>query len=622
MTELVSLYRHASAEDDIEALVDRGRRELRVGRFEAALQPLVSALLHTHGREDVYARAARLAADAFERMGRPREALSTAWYTLDQSLQRQLIDRVPPVDRARTLSRWARDDPDAAPGLHRRAAAELESAGLLVRAAIEYERANEPALARTLWSRLAQSLDAGRSEPYAAGLARFNLARTSSAVGDARAAREATVEAVHRLEEAADRFESVGQRERAFDCYHVLIAIGELTSTFEHVLEGSVNAIRILTEDNLRYHALRFYEHAVELATRAREHTAAATLAREMTAYAQKHGVKRVAHRGTLLQAGLWQAMADATLERGGPTELAENALLASLLAAAEAGLYARVGKTFSALGELDIEPARRAHYARASARYRTAQDATAEAGDERLGQHVAPGDVWHIDLVEWEEQGSAAEACADVLLDPAEESDRVTRRAALVTRLVALDAEPLVPSRPDAAVLIAENVAQIGLYTLLSPLEHLFQSRAPEARRAAVHALSRYFFKRTFVTLEAALRDPDDRVVDHAIKAVEHLRFDHAFDPLLRIYRSARREGARLAALKSLSRIDLEEAAEVVLDALEHGSKAERETAIKALSEARGMKFVEAARAAYPNASATLRGAIRSVLQSRNLGI
>ena len=53
--------------------------------------------------------------------------------------------------------------------------------------------------------------------------------------------------------EPADRYETVGQRERAFDCYQVLLAIGRESGAFEHVLEGYVNLIRILREDNLRY---------------------------------------------------------------------------------------------------------------------------------------------------------------------------------------------------------------------------------------------------------------------------------------------------------------------------------------------------------------------------------
>jgi hypothetical protein len=92
-----------------------------------------------------------------------------------------------------------------------------------------------------------------------------------------------------------------------------------------------------------------------------------------------------------------------------------------------------RVGDTCK-LGELEIDPQRRQAYARSAQRYAGARDTGFDRGqlEESLGEHIPPPDVWHVDLIEWEERGDAAEACADVVLDPDEESDRITRRTAL----------------------------------------------------------------------------------------------------------------------------------------------------------------------------------------------
>jgi hypothetical protein len=622
---VIELFARLSAEGNIESLYEQGRRLVGQRRWDGAIEALCTALLLTHSREELYAPACALLRDAFAGSGDVRSALSLSWYAPDREYQRELLPRVPPIDRARTLAQWASASPSRSSELYSQAARELEEAGLLARAAIYYERAEEVKAARALWSRLAQLLDAQRAEVYAAGLARFNLARTSGLAGDERAAREATVAAVHSLEEAADRFESVGQRERAFDCYHVLIAIGKLSHGFEHVLEGSVNAIRILSEDNLRYHALRLYDHAIRLAERADESSAAATLAREMADYARKQGLGRIALRGVLLQARLWQTVAEQTLERHGPAQLAENAYVASLLASAEVGQYATVGAIYRRLGELELDPARREAHARSARRYAGARNGTLERGqlDERLGKHVPPPDVWHVDLIEWEERGSAAEACADVVLDPDEESDRITRRSALVGRLVAIAAEQTPAARSArAAVVVADYLAPIGLYSLLAPLEATFARTEPAARLAAVRALSRYFYKRTFVTLEQALRDPDFSVVQEATAALERLRFDHAFDPLSRIYRTAPRPEARLAALRAIARIDVVEAAELLLGALEHGGPGEREAAVAALKVARGARFVELARAALPQASEQLKRSLSEILRSRGLGV
>src|SRR4029077_9273574 len=164
--------------------------------------------------------------------------------------------------------------------------------------------------ARALWSRLAQLLSASGADLYAAGLARFNLARTSRRARDPGAARAAVVAAVHLLEEAADRYETIGQRERAFDCYQVLIAVGRESQEFEHVLEGYVNVIRSVREDHLRYYALQSYEEAVSAAEKQGEVSAAATLAREMSVYARKEGLAAVSSFATLTQARLWQEVA------------------------------------------------------------------------------------------------------------------------------------------------------------------------------------------------------------------------------------------------------------------------------------------------------------------------
>lgn len=617
---MIEIFDGLRAESELDDLVDRARR---TKSQDAALRSLAMALLHTHAREQGYSRAVSRLGEQLVQKGEHRAALATAWYTADRPRQRALLDNVPAIDRARTWASWAALGLDPAAELYSRAAGELEQEGQLVRAAIYYERAEDVARARALWARLATQLDVQSGEPYAAGLARFNVARTSRAAGDDRAAREATVAAVHRLEEAADRFESIGQRERAFDCYHVLIAIGELSGMFEHVLEGVVNAIRILGEDNLRYHALRLYDHAIELAERAGESSAAATLAREMTAFAQKQGLPRIAERGTLRQSELWQHSAEHMLERGGPPELVENAFLASLLASAEAGQYARVGSLYHRLQQLDLEPARKRHYARAAERYKGASDAGSIAGtlDDRLGRHVAPPDVWHVDLIEWEEHGSASEACADLLLDPDETGDRITMRAALTARLVALDAEAE-PANARSAVVLAGYLAPIGLYTLLSPLEKLYTRPEPAVRLAAIQALSRYFFKRSFVTLAAALGDPDAKVSGEAVKTLERLRFEHACDPLSRIYRTSDKAQARIAALRALARIDVDEAAELLLGALDHGGPEEREEAVNALSTARGTRFLDAAREAYPLGSERLREGVKRVFTARGMAM
>jgi hypothetical protein len=64
----------------------------------------------------------------------------------------------------------------------------------------------------------------------------------------------------------------------------------------------------------------------------------------------------------TIMQAGLWEDVAKHQLERGAPPEIAENALLAAVLAFGEVGQFARVGALYAELARMELDPSREAH--------------------------------------------------------------------------------------------------------------------------------------------------------------------------------------------------------------------------------------------------------------------
>ena len=212
--------------DDLYQLRERARASLRRGDLDDARQALLAAAQQTHVPEADYQTVLRPLAEVFQRRNEGRAALTVQWYLAwsqdGWGPSRALLPMVPPVDRARTL---------AASGDMAGAAREMENAGLVAAAAIYREKGEDWAGARALWARLAQSAFARRgggdaSGPgqaangaYQSALVHFNLARCAKQCGDARQAREAIVAAVRLLEEAADHFESLGQRERAFDCF-------------------------------------------------------------------------------------------------------------------------------------------------------------------------------------------------------------------------------------------------------------------------------------------------------------------------------------------------------------------------------------------------------------------
>jgi tetratricopeptide (TPR) repeat protein len=607
--------------DDLYVLRDRARTAAARGDLEGAIAALLAAAGQTHVAEHEYAAVLRPLEEALGKRGDARGALTVLSYLASTEAAawkraEALLPRAPPVDRAPVL---------AAQGRMTEAAREMENAGLVAAAAIYREKARDWTAARALWSRLAQVTEQG-DDVYVTALVRFNLARCARQCGDAAQAREAIVASVRLLEEAADHFESIGRRERAFDCFQVLIQIGRESGAFEDVLEGFVNSIRILREDHLKYDfALELFEESITAATERGETRAAATLARQAVEYARSLGLEAAASDYALRQAQLWRAVAKQQRSAGASPEISENALLAAILAFSEVGQYARVGELYTELAHLDLEPARCEHYARAAKRYDKVKDEPLErpsTPSHALRHETHYTEVWHVDVLEWERQGSAADACADVLLD--KRWIDLIRRKAMLARLSALQVE----GKPDtggawmleARVRLAEQLGQLQLYAVLSPLEKLFEQPEPRVKLAVLHALQTLCYKRSFVTVRAALRDPDPSIVEQAAKAVESLYFAHAVDPLSRIMRESLQPSVRAAALRALARIDTLEAAELVLGVLEHGPPGDRIAALAAIKETRGTKFVELARSALPNASGPLQGSLREVLAARGI--
>ena len=618
--------------DDLYHLRERARVALGKGNLDEAANLLVSAAAQTHVAEHDYVSVLKPLVEVLLRRGDARGALSVQWYLAGTESEgwktaMQMMAHALPVDRARTLAAVAAATTDKAQEaeLMANAAREMENAGLVAAAAIYREKGQDFRGARALWSRLTQVTGSG-AHAYNAALVQFNLARCAKACGDPRQAREAIVASVRLLEEAADHFESVGQRERAFDCFQVLVQIGREAKMFEDVLEGFVNCIRILKEDHLKYFALQYFEDALAAAKENKEYSAAATLAREASEYARALAMPSASAHYTLVQAELWRSVAKLQLERGAPPEIAENALLAAVLAFGEVGQFALVGQLYAELGQMDLEPQRKDHYARASKRYAGVKDENLDATPlpSHLRQDNHFPDVWHVDLLEWEQQGSAAEACADVLLD--KRWPDLIRRKALLARLTAFAVE----GRPEdaqsnallvaARVRLAEQLAQLQLYVVLSPLEKLFERPERQVKVAVLTSMQTLFFKRSFITVRAGLRDPDPAVIEQAARAVEALYFQHAFDPLARIVREAPQPGVRAAALRALARVDTLEAAEFLLGVLEHGAPVDRTAALEGLKRSRGARFVELAKQSFRGSAPDVQEAIREVFRARGI--
>ncbi|MDW8247315.1 MAG: HEAT repeat domain-containing protein [Sandaracinaceae bacterium] len=452
------------------------------------------------------------------------------------------------------------------------AALAFEQAGWLAHAAFCLSQAKRWDRASFFWE-LLTSKPQVQSNPYVAGLVHYNNALAANALGDQKSSRKALVKALHCLAAAADAFESIGQRERAFDCYLVLIAIGR-NGRFENLSEGYANAIRILREDGLKQYALQYYEDFASLAEARGELLAASAIYREAASFVQRSGLPH-AENYLLRSATLSARYAENLTTSSKYPELAESTYLAAAEELVSIGNLKSAQKIYEKLTELPLPSERRLRYRRVAQRLEGAIDNHPKSSASlppRPRNHDAYPEVWLDDLLEWEQGGEPAEAMG-FLLAQSEMPEHV-RRNALLARLAQLQ---LYPSESPNWTLVAERLGSLEIYQALAPLEHLYEHPSVAVRVAVLRALSRMFFKRSFVTVARAIHDPAIEVRKEAVACVQSLSFPHALDPLVRLFRNNQDLAVRRAALDAIARIQRLEAVEFLIQAFVSAMPSER---------------------------------------------
>lgn len=587
---------------DRRELERRAARALETKRWDEAMSSLWPLVERARVVDDELRSALRLMTSALLKMGRPRAAATIQLFLGDT--QAALATSQHPLDRARVAVE-RRD--------HARAARDFEEAGFHGHAALQLEIAGNDTGARVLWDRL-EGDPRLRDDPYTAGLIRFNAARAAARLGDAPAARKATIHCMHLLAAAADAFEAQGLRERAFDCWNVVLAIGK-EGRFENLAEGYVNSTRILREDGLWRYALRYFEDFQALAIERGEHHAAATVLREAADYCRRAGLL-YARDYRLRGAEAHVMAADALLASGAPPEMAENALSAALDAYNELGMHARVRATYMRLSSLELSDKRKARYARLAERLKGVADELGRVDrfvHER--EQTAYPEVWKLDVIEWEQAGDAAETMGEVMLDDRQQES--IRVAAMLARVWQLGAREL---DPGTLIGLASRLGLVDIYVSLAAIEKLARHPEAQVRVAAMKAVTRLYFKRSFVTIGAGLGDDVPEVRKEALAAVRKFHFRHAFDPLSRIWRSARDAEVRKEALTSIGKVPAAEAVELLLDVLRHGDPPEKSIARDALVKADIPEALELIGRAAANETGAMRKELDQLLRARGV--
>jgi tetratricopeptide (TPR) repeat protein len=457
--------------------------------------------------------------------------------------------------------------------------------GSAVHAGVAHERAKSYKAAAATWERLLGD-DHLRDRPYELALAHFNLGIATLRVdGESSAGRRALVDSQRRLEQVAEEFESRGERERAFDCYQILLKLGKDSGSFENLAEGYINCIRVLRDDNLKFYVLQYYEDFIKLALQRGELHAAGTLYQEAADYAVRTGLPYDRHY--LAQAAeTWARCADKAIDEEQPVELAENAYVAAVSCYSSVGDYVSVRAIYEKLSDLPLPEKKRDRYWRIASRYSGATQERRDAPEfpEYLKQQHAYADIWFVDLLEWE-LGGDPHGVASSIIGDLRYPDGIRRRALVVVLTLADAALRGEKAAPDTLARVAELMGELQSYAALRPLERLYEHAEPLVRRAAVRALRFLFFKRSFSLIGMALADNDAGVRDAAIEALRGLHFPHAFNPLARIYRESNDARVQAVALESIGKIGTIEAGEFLLRVLRQEEGTLRDVAKRSLA-------------------------------------
>jgi hypothetical protein len=341
----------------------------------------------------------------------------------------------------------------------------------------------------------------------------------------------------------------------------------------------------VLRDDNLKFYVLQYYEDFIKLALERNELHAAATLYQEAAAFAARAGLpydRHYQHKSALT----WIKCAEKFVETGVPVQMIENALLAAASQHSAVGDYPAVRDCFDRLAGLELPERAKKRFSTIAQRYKGLASPPVELPGlpDYLKQQHAYGDIWFVDLLEWEMDGDPFAVATSIVGDL--KYPNGIRRRALVVLLNLADAEQRNSvGETETLVDVAEKLGELQSYAALSPLERLYGSQDAAVRYAAVRALRFLYFKRSFVIVRKALQDADAKVREAALIAISGLHFPHAFNPLARIYRESTDPRVRASALQSIGKIQTVEAGEFLVMVLRQEGGDLRAAAVNALA-------------------------------------
>ena len=365
------------------------------GRYSEAELHYRDLIGQTHVIDYEYDDWLRRLADVYGLLERRREAGYIYLYLHYFDLARDSFpDDAGRVDRARVLEvekRW------------QEAALAYDEAKLRVHAGVAFEKSRQYRRAAEAWESLLNE-PALRERPYELALAHFNYGMACTRLdGKGGAGKRALIDSQRRLEQVADDFETRGERERAFDCYQILLKLGKESGSFENLAEGYINCIRVLRDDNLKFYVLQYYEDFIKLALQRGELHAASTLYQEAADYAARTDCPTIATISA--RPPRHGSSAPASRKRMAPRRAGrKRSHRRRVLLFVDRRLHRRVSSVRKTQRPAPDRKETRSLCAYCT-RYSNAVQETRDAPEfpEYLKQQHAYADIWFVDLLEWE---------------------------------------------------------------------------------------------------------------------------------------------------------------------------------------------------------------------------
>ncbi len=559
MTEYVS----------IESLLSRAESSQQRGQWAQAEEAYRVLLLQSHVTDYEYDDWARKLIRVYEATGAAQPAAYIHAYLDGSKALKMSAKRL----QAEMLTQQGR---------HAEAAECYLEDGMVAHAAIAQAKGKNHEDASELFLRLFGS-EKMRGFAYEMALTYFNYGtETTRAGGDKARSHEALVQSQQILESLAADFEQKGLRDRAFDCYQVLLELGRNTEQFENLAEGYIGCIRVLKEDNLKFYALQYYEDFIAQAVARKEYNAAATLLSEAGQYCRRSGLPY--GRGYWSKAGdAWARCAQKHLEDGLPVSLAENALLASVACYSRIGDFASVKLLFESLATLEVSEANKNRYRTASARYNNIPPTNQSSPElpSYLKKQNVYAEIWYADLLSWE-KGSDIEWLAMSIVSDLKYHNSIRRRALSI--LLLHDADKRKGSTEINLQLI-RLVGELQSYGALFPLEAMYESGNDQVKASCVSALKFLYFKRSFVILRNALSSNTADIRKSAVEVLKGRVFPHALNPLRQIVDSYDAREISDAAIEAIGKIQTVEAGEYLIELVRNERGTMQTAALSALA-------------------------------------